>query len=124
MSSELDPHPPLPEEPPTKPKKRVLTPEEAAEREAVLEQIKTITTNPALDDEDDAVFFQAITPMLELGRTTAYKNHYRAMIGTDIWKAFTDKYADRIDAVVPQITEWDEARLKQKWAEQEQAERA
>jgi len=124
MSGEFE-KPVLPHEKlPRKPKWPELTPAEIEERDAILAKITTITTNPALDDPDDAVFFQALIPMLELGRTDAYKNHYRAMIAEPLWHTFTDKHGDRIEAVTPQIKEWGEARLKQKWAEQKKAERA
>ena len=124
MSGEFE-KPVVPKEKlPRQPKVPELTPEDLKERDATLEQITIIIANPALDDPDDAVFFQALIPMLELGRTDAYKNHYRAMIAEPAWHTFTDKYGDRIEAVTPQIKEWGEARLKQKWAEQKQAERA
>ena len=104
-------------------------PEERAEFEDILAKIAVITTNPALDEDDDEVFFQAVIPMLELGRTDAYKNHYRRVIAEPTWHTFVDKYGDRIEVVRPQITEWGAARLEQKWAEmrraeQEQAEKA
>ena len=119
MSSELDP-PTLPTEKlPRKPKMRVLTPDEEAEREALFEQIKAITTVPAIDDPDDDVLFdQVMKPMIKLGKTDVYRRHWRAVVCADFWKTFTNKaghmlegeaMAARIDAYNEELREASDA---------------
>lgn len=120
MSGEFE-KPVVPDEKyPGQPKWPELTPAEIEERDALFEQITTIVTAPAIDDPNDEVLFDRVMkPLIKLGKTEAFRRHYRGLIVTDFWKTFVDKTYDRTegDALSSRIDAYNTELWEQRQAE-------
>lgn len=67
-----------------------------AEREALFKEMRAAAENPALDDPDDDVFFEALKPLIALMQGPRYRRHHKEAVADPQFREFGERHIDRV----------------------------